>query len=133
RRRRGRGGEHLASRRRGQRGADLQGDRGPARTALPGPGQHGRGGHRGPAASMLRQLSVDHQSWPLAAPFRISRGVKHSAEVVAIEICQDGIRGRGESVPYARYGETIDSVQRQIRLVAKAVEAGSSRAELARL
>ena len=82
---------------------------------------------------MLRELSVDHQSWPLAAPFRISRGVKHSAEVIAVEISQGGIRGRGESVPYARYGETIDSVMRQIRLVANAVEAGSSRAELAQL
>jgi len=82
---------------------------------------------------MLRELSVGHQSWPLAAPFRISRGVKHSAEVIAVEISQHGIRGRGESVPYARYGETIDSVQQQIRLVAKAVEAGSSRAELAEL
>jgi L-alanine-DL-glutamate epimerase-like enolase superfamily enzyme len=82
---------------------------------------------------MLRQLSVAHQSWPLAAPFRISRGVKHSAEVITVEINQGGVRGRGESVPYARYGETIDSVLQQIRLVANAIEAGSSRAELAQL
>ncbi len=82
---------------------------------------------------MLRELNVDHQSWPLAAPFRISRGVKHSAEVIAVEINQGGVCGRGESVPYARYGETTDSVLRQIRLVANAVEAGSSRAELAQL
>src|SRR3546814_10279240 len=63
---------------------------------------------------MLRELSARHRSWPLAAPFRISRGVKHSAEAVVVEIHEGGCRGRAESVPYARYGETIESVLQQI-------------------
>jgi L-alanine-DL-glutamate epimerase-like enolase superfamily enzyme len=82
---------------------------------------------------MLRELSARHRSWPLAAPFRISRGVKHSAEVVVVEIREDGCRGRGESVPYARYGETIESVLDEIRCVRQAIAAGATRAELAEL
>ncbi len=62
-------------------------------------------------------MSARAESWPLAAPFRISRGVKYAAEVVEVEIEQRGARGRGESVPYARYGETLDSVLEAIREV----------------
>lgn len=82
---------------------------------------------------MLRGLSAEHRSWPLASPFRISRGVKHSAEVVMVEIAQDGCRGRGESVPYARYGETVESVLQQIEDVREALAQGASRAQLATL
>ena len=64
---------------------------------------------------MLRQLNVRAENWPLAAPFRISRGVKHAADVIVVELSQAGALGRGESIPYARYGETIDSVLEQIR------------------
>ncbi|MEZ0471475.1 N-acetyl-D-Glu racemase DgcA [Luteimonas salinilitoris] len=81
---------------------------------------------------MLRRLSARHQSWPLAAPFRISRGVKHSAEVVVVKIRQGALSGRGEGVPYARYGESIDSVLMQVRAVAGLVEAGATRGDLAR-
>jgi L-alanine-DL-glutamate epimerase-like enolase superfamily enzyme len=73
---------------------------------------------------MLRELSVTHQSWPLAAPFRISRGVKTVAEVVVVEIKHGDACGRGEGVPYPRYGETVESVLNQIRGVAAAIEQG---------
>jgi L-alanine-DL-glutamate epimerase-like enolase superfamily enzyme len=82
---------------------------------------------------MLRELSARHRSWPLAAPFRISRGVKHSAEVVAVEIREGEHCGRGESVPYARYGETIESVLHQIQSVRPAIDDGLSREQLAEL
>jgi L-alanine-DL-glutamate epimerase-like enolase superfamily enzyme len=59
---------------------------------------------------MLRELSIKHRSFPLRAPFRISRGVKHAAEVVTVDLHQAGRTGRGESVPYARYGESVASV-----------------------
>ncbi len=74
---------------------------------------------------MLRELSARHRSWPLAAPFRISRGVKHSAEAVVVEIHEGGCRGRAESVPYARYGETIESVLQQIESVRPAITGDS--------
>lgn len=50
----------------------------------------------------------------LKAPFRISRGVKTAAEVVEVIAQADGHVGRGESVPYGRYGETVDSVLAQL-------------------
>ncbi|WP_407352997.1 N-acetyl-D-Glu racemase DgcA [Luteimonas sp. R10] len=79
---------------------------------------------------MLRRLIARHRSWPLATPFRISRGVKHSAEVVVVEIRHGGIAGRGEAVPYARYGETVDSVLGQIGLAKGAIASGINRAQL---
>lgn len=82
---------------------------------------------------MLRQLSARHLSWPLAAPFRISRGVKYSAEVVEVEIGEGDCRGRAESVPYTRYGETIESVLDQIESARRAIADGASRAQLAEL
>jgi L-alanine-DL-glutamate epimerase-like enolase superfamily enzyme len=61
------------------------------------------------------RLNARAETWPLAAPFRISRGVKHAADVLVVELSQEGALGRGESIPYARYGETLDSVLKQIR------------------
>ena len=59
-------------------------------------------------------VSVRPVSHPLKAPFRISRGVKTAAEVVEAVASADGHVGRGESVPYGRYGETVDSVLAQL-------------------
>src|ERR1700743_3087896 len=73
---------------------------------------------------MLRQLSVQHQAWPLSAPFRISRGVKTIADTVVVEIAQDAARGRGEGIPYPRYGESVESVIEQVRALAPAIEQG---------
>ncbi|WP_424932174.1 N-acetyl-D-Glu racemase DgcA [Amaricoccus macauensis] len=54
------------------------------------------------------------RSFRLAETFTISRGSRTEAEVVEVTI-EDGIAvGRGECVPYARYGETLESVQAQI-------------------
>ena len=50
---------------------------------------------------MLRTLQARREHWPLAAPFRISRGVKTAADVVAVEIGHEGEVGHGEAVPYA--------------------------------
>ena len=79
---------------------------------------------------MLRELNTTHQSWPLAAPFRISRGVKTVAEVVFVELHQGSARGVGEGVPYPRYGETVELVLQQVRSVAPAIAAGMTRAQL---
>jgi L-Ala-D/L-Glu epimerase / N-acetyl-D-glutamate racemase len=79
---------------------------------------------------MLRELSTGHESWPLATPFRISRGVRVTANVVVVEIKQGNSRGRGEAVPYARYGETVESVLEQLRGVATAIAGGMTREAL---
>ena len=46
----------------------------------------------------------------MAGAFTISRGTKTEAVVVVAELSDGTHRGRGESVPYARYGETPDGV-----------------------
>ena len=55
--------------------------------------------------------------FPLAQVFRISRGARTQAEVVTVTIEKDGVTGRGECVPYARYNETLESVIKQIKSV----------------
>lgn len=50
--------------------------------------------------------------------------------MVVVEIAAGDHRGRGEATPYARYGETPDSVLAQIETARIAVEAGADRAAL---
>lgn len=66
----------------------------------------------------------------MSEPFTIARGTAHSAEVVAVEIGSDGHRGRGECVPYRRYGETVVSVLGQIEEVIPALVEDLDRAVL---
>ncbi|CAM5441971.1 hypothetical protein [Rhodanobacter lindaniclasticus] len=63
---------------------------------------------------MLRQLMIEERRFPLAVPFRISRGVKLNADVVTVAMYQGDKCGRGEAVPYARYGESVASVIEQM-------------------
>lgn len=79
---------------------------------------------------MLRELIVEQRRFPLAAPFRISRGVKHHADVVTVELHQGERTGRGEAVPYARYGESVASVMEQIEWLRPQLGAGMGRDEL---
>ncbi|MFT3808951.1 MAG: dipeptide epimerase [Micropepsaceae bacterium] len=60
-------------------------------------------------------LTIRRESWPLEKPFAISRGVKTAADVIVVEASEGGFTGRGECVPYARYGETVDSVEAELR------------------
>ncbi|MEI2383832.1 N-acetyl-D-Glu racemase DgcA [Breoghania sp. JC706] len=64
---------------------------------------------------MTRRLTIQREAWPLAEAFTISRGSRTEAVVVVVEIEQDGHIGRGECVPYPRYGETVENVMSAIR------------------
>lgn len=75
-------------------------------------------------------LSVSVESWPIRGVFRISRGAKTEAEVVVATIESGGFRGRGECVPYRRYGETLDSVVTAIEALRPRLHADFSRAAL---
>lgn len=55
-------------------------------------------------------LSVTIERFPLKVPFVISRGAKTDAVVVAVTLSDGTSTGRGECTPYARYGETPESV-----------------------
>ena len=59
-------------------------------------------------------LKVAAERWPIAGSFTISRGAKTEAAVVVVELSDGGVTGRGECVPYARYGESVDSVMAAI-------------------
>src|SRR5580700_4251125 len=76
------------------------------------------------------ELSVRIERWPLAGAFTISRGTKTEAVVVVAELSDGTHRGRGESVPYARYGETPDGVVAAIEVLRPALKRGLSRADL---
>src|ERR1043165_4142373 len=75
-------------------------------------------------------LHVSVERWPIAGAFTISRGSKTEAEVVVAEI-RDGLYlGRGECVPYRRYGETTNGVVAAISGLGPEVEAGLDRERL---
>ena len=78
----------------------------------------------------MRQTTITLKSSPLNAAFAISRGAKTSAETVIVEIKAGDVCGRGECVPYARYGETCDSVVAQLDAISDRLNAGLSRQDL---
>jgi len=55
---------------------------------------------------MASGFEASIESWPTAQTFRISRGAKTSAVVVVARMRGKAATGRGECVPYARFGET---------------------------
>ncbi len=60
------------------------------------------------------RIEVTRDVFRLAQVFTISRGSRSEAQVLTVRITDGGVQGRGECVPYARYGETLDSVEAQI-------------------
>jgi L-alanine-DL-glutamate epimerase-like enolase superfamily enzyme len=56
------------------------------------------------------QLSVTADTFPLAEVFTISRGSRTEAHVLTVRVTDGEWTGWGECVPYARYGETLESV-----------------------
>jgi len=79
---------------------------------------------------MTRTSSFKSETWPLSEPFRISRGVKTEAHVAVAHIEAEGLIGSGEAVPYARYGETMESVLEQMGSAQAAINEGCSREQL---
>ena len=66
-------------------------------------------------------LTLTHDAFPLAEVFTIARGSKTEARVLTVTVARDGATGRGECVPYARYGESMDSVADQIATLPESV------------
>lgn len=60
------------------------------------------------------QVTVTPERFKLAQVFTISRGSRTEAQVLTCRISDGTHSGWGECVPYARYGETMDSVADQI-------------------
>jgi len=89
-------------------------------------------------SSLLRppdrpRVAVHEDRFPLDRAFTIARGSKDAARVVYVEILDGTRRGRGEAVPYARYGETVEAVIEAIEARAPDIETGMlNRRNLAR-
>ena len=60
------------------------------------------------------QIDVTRDVFKLAQVFTISRGSRTEAKVLTVRITEGGVTGWGECVPYARYGETLESVTEEI-------------------
>ncbi|MBN7787395.1 dipeptide epimerase [Ponticoccus gilvus] len=59
-------------------------------------------------------ITVTRDVFPLAEAFTISRGSRTEAQVLTVQIRRGHVTGWGECVPYARYGETLESVEAEI-------------------
>ena len=77
-----------------------------------------------------QRLHITQRAWPLARPFVISRGSKTTADVVVAELRDGDSQGRGECVPYTRYGESVDSVVEALEKMKGAVFSGLNRETL---
>jgi L-alanine-DL-glutamate epimerase-like enolase superfamily enzyme len=75
-------------------------------------------------------LTVEVERWPIRGGFTISRGSKHEAVVVVATVSDGRYRGRGECVPYARYGETVENVVTAVEACSSAIASGANRADL---
>jgi len=68
------------------------------------------------------EITVTRDVFRLAQVFTISRGSRTEAQVLTVQVSQDGVTGRGECVPYARYDETLDSVEAQIAALPETID-----------
>jgi L-Ala-D/L-Glu epimerase / N-acetyl-D-glutamate racemase len=66
-------------------------------------------------------LTIRTERWPIAGAFTIARGAKTQAEVVVAEVGDGTHTGRGEGVPYERYGETVAGVAAAIEAMRPAL------------
>ena len=76
------------------------------------------------------RLIVNIAHWPISGSFTISRGAKTEAVAVVTEVSQDGHTGRGECVPYARYGETPEATLSALQAMEQPIARGLDRTAL---
>jgi L-Ala-D/L-Glu epimerase len=75
-------------------------------------------------------LGARIERWPIAGSFAISRGVKTEAVTVVAEVSLGGHTGRGECVPYPRYGETPEATLATLQAMQEPVRRGLDRQAL---
>jgi L-alanine-DL-glutamate epimerase-like enolase superfamily enzyme len=81
---------------------------------------------------MPKSLVVRSETWPIKGSFRIARGAKTAAELVVVEITDGRSTGRGECVPYARYGETTAGVIADIEALRADIAGDLTRSDIQR-
>ena len=75
-------------------------------------------------------LAARIERWPIAGAFTISRGAKTEAVTVVAEVSHGGHSGRGECVPYSRYGETPEATLAALLAMQEPVSHGFDRRAL---
>lgn len=76
------------------------------------------------------ELDVTRDTFPIDGTFTIARGSRTVAEVLTVTLRENGQAGRGECLPYARYGESLDSVEAAIEECRAALRDGLDRPSL---
>jgi len=77
------------------------------------------------------KLTVAIERFPIAGSFTIARGRRTEAVVVTASVSDGRRAGRGECVPYARYGETVEGVAASVEVQAALLASGASRQAIA--
>jgi L-Ala-D/L-Glu epimerase len=77
-----------------------------------------------------QRLTVTRRAWMLARPLMTANGAETKIDVVVAEISDGDSRGRGECVPLARYGESLDSVVATLEALKGEVSSGLNRETL---
>jgi L-Ala-D/L-Glu epimerase len=81
-------------------------------------------------SSQSPTLAARIERWPIAGSFTISRGAKTEAVTVVAEVSHGGLTGRGECVPYPRYGETPEATLAALRSMQEPLSRGLERQAL---
>jgi len=81
-------------------------------------------------SSLSRKLAASIERWPIAGSFTISRGAKTEAVTVVAAVSHDGASGRGECVPYPRYGETPEATLEALNAMQEPLARGLDRTAL---
>ncbi|HEY3792279.1 MAG TPA: N-acetyl-D-Glu racemase DgcA [Bradyrhizobium sp.] len=78
-------------------------------------------------SSNVAKLTARIERWPIAGSFTISRGAKTEAVTVVAEVSRDGLTGRGECVPYPRYGESLEATLAALKAMREPLRRGLER------
>jgi L-alanine-DL-glutamate epimerase-like enolase superfamily enzyme len=81
-------------------------------------------------SSQPSMLSARIERWPIAGSFTISRGAKTEAVTVVAEVSRGSHTGRGECVPYPRYGETPEATLAAVQAMQGPLSRGLDRQAL---
>jgi L-alanine-DL-glutamate epimerase-like enolase superfamily enzyme len=81
-------------------------------------------------SSQSLKFSARIERWPIAGSFTISRGAKTEAVTVVAELSRGGLTGRGECVPYPRYGETPEATLAALKSMRDPLRRGLDRQAL---
>lgn len=81
----------------------------------------------------MTELSLTHDRFKIRGLFSIARGSRTHADVVTVTLKDGDWTGRGECTPYARYGETVESVTAEIEKMRAHLAAGLDRQTLQKL